>query len=114
MPQEEVEFEADVEVSPEADFEAEEEAEAEAEVADEEPPVELEMPESYLEFDGCFLGSFKLPEEEIVTAGEGADLDSIEFTKIAWDKTSSPTLKEGYRLIYVDELLNNEEFNAKI
>jgi hypothetical protein len=49
--------------------------------------------------------------EQSVIAGSGLELDNVEFAKMAFEDPSFPDPIEGFRYIYVDELLNNEDFN---
>jgi hypothetical protein len=49
-----------------------------------------------------------------LTAGSGVELEDIEFFNMSYDKSELPTPMEGFRFIYVDELLNNEDFKQKI
>jgi len=70
-------------------------------------------PESFKEFGGCWFGSIK--HHRAPEAGSGVELADAEISIMAWKiKSFAPPPQDGFRFVYVDELLKNEELNAKV
>jgi len=67
-------------------------------------------PESFKEFNGCYFGQIKV--QKAPEAGTGVETADAEISKMNWeDKRYVPSPTEGFRFVYADELLSNEELN---
>lgn len=70
-------------------------------------------PESFGEYGGCFFGAMKV--QKAPEAGTGVETEDVEISKMDWeDKRYVPSPTEGFRFVYIDELLANEDLKAKV